>query len=762
MNVLEVHKNVVEDYARYIRSFISISDVAIRETVEREISKGKLWPEPLLQFNPAFKSAGKVADLAARGTVHPSVADIFKGYSLHQHQFDAIQLGAQGKDFVVTSGTGSGKSLTYIGTIFSHLLKEPSTTGVVAVVVYPLNALINSQTGEFTKYSENYRNATGQPFPISFGQYTGQEEESSRERMRESPPQILLTNYMMLELLLTRAQERPIRDAIYKNLRYLVFDELHTYRGRQGADIAMLIRRIRAMCEHEVTCIGTSATMVSGGTPAEQQAQVAKVATTLFGKTFEPDQVVNETLDRSLEGSGDRHDREQLAAAVRRGVVASEDATELRRHVIALWMEANAALDERSGTLVRRRPRSVRDLAESLAAECGEPEASCRAAIEGILVWISTVNAAIQRQGRRDTILPFRLHQFISQTGSVYTTLDQGEDRFITLEPGIYKADEESQKPIFPNVFSRASGHAFICVKRKGNQLVPREFMEITPDGMDDGEDASDGYLVVGDVWDPADDLDSLPDSWFRTTKAGRKLHPERAARLPQRIYFDESGGCSDTTPMKHSGWFMPAPLLLDPTSGTFFDPKTKEGSKLAKLGSEGRSTSTTIATFSILAQLREANYKLGDQKLLSFTDNRQDAALQAGHFNDFVSVVHLRSGICKALREAQGNRLTWTQLGEAVFRALNLPFTDFATKDSVPELAPVQRKYEETFQTYLTYRALADLRRSWRIVLPNLEQCGLLSIQYANLDTIAAEQSFWAATPIVAQLDPAKRREFL
>ena len=114
--------------------------------------------------------------------------------------------------------------------------------------------------------------------------------------MQENPPQILLTNYMMLELLLTRLQERKIRDAIYSNLRFLVFDELHTYRGRQGADVAMLIRRIRAQCKQEIVCIGTSATMVSVGTLEAQREEVAKVATTMFGKRFTASQIVNETL----------------------------------------------------------------------------------------------------------------------------------------------------------------------------------------------------------------------------------------------------------------------------------------------------------------------------------------------------------------------------------------------------------------------------------------------------------------------------------
>ena len=122
-----------------------------------------------------------------------------------------------------------------------------------------MNALINSQTNEFNIYKKNYEDATGQTFPITVGQYTGQEKSGPRAEMQENPPQILLTNYMMLELLLTRLQERKIRDAIYSNLRFLVFDELHTYRGRQGADVAMLIRRIRAQCKQEVVCIGTSA-----------------------------------------------------------------------------------------------------------------------------------------------------------------------------------------------------------------------------------------------------------------------------------------------------------------------------------------------------------------------------------------------------------------------------------------------------------------------------------------------------------------------
>ncbi|PPD50568.1 MAG: DEAD/DEAH box helicase [Methylobacter sp.] len=759
MNVFQTHARIVNDYASYISSFLNIADPDIKSHVEEELKLGKLWPEPLLQFNPSFEMAGSVSDLTQAGVIHSELADIFKGYSLYHHQVKAIQLGTQNNGFVVTSGTGSGKSLTYIGSIFHHLLSNPNQSGVTAIVVYPMNALINSQFEEFDRYKQNYEKATGKEFPITFGQYTGQEKEEKRQLMRENPPQILLTNYMMLELLLTRIRERSIRDAIYKNLRFLVFDELHTYRGRQGADVAMLIRRIRAKCDQNVISIGTSATMVTTGDSASQRNEVAKVATTLFGLKFSPDQVINEKLARSLSDEGQFQSKEELAASILNGINTEAPVELLKKHPIAIWLENRVALDENLGELQRRKPQPVSKIVESLAYDSGVADEICRHFLVELLQWISIVNQRLQDSGERYTYLPFKLHQFISQTGSVYTTLDQGENRYITLEPGVYKKDEDQKKPIFPNVFSRASGHAFICVSRNGNRLEPREFRDSTED--DEEAVTTDGYLIIGEeVWDPIDDLEFLPDSWL--VKSRRGPDTKKKPFFPIKLYFDEFGNCSETEPLIWWGWFMKARLLFDPTAGVFFDTKTNEGTKLTKLGSEGRSTSTTITAFSILTQLKEAGYREEDQKLLSFTDNRQDAALQAGHFNDFVQVVRLRASIYKALVDAPENKLTYTTLGEAIFNALGLPFAEYANRNDEPTFVNVKRKYEECLQTYLCYRAIADLRRSWRIVLPNLEQCALLTVEYQDIEEVAATEIAWSDVPLVNELNVIERKEFL
>lgn len=760
MDIFKTHKAIISDYKNYINSFIKISDPKILEVVENELGKGKLWPDPLLQFNPAFKMSAGLDALVAEGVLHPDIRDIFKGYSLYHHQVEAIKLGISGKDFIVTSGTGSGKSLTYIGSIFHHILSNPGTQGVTAVVVYPMNALINSQFEEFARYKENYEIATGKEFPITFGQYTGQEKEDARAKMRETPPKILLTNYMMLELLLTRFLERPIRDGIYNNLQFLVFDELHTYRGRQGADVAMLIRRIRAQCSQSVTCIGTSATMVSVGSLAEQRAEVAKVATRLFGKSFAEEQVISESLDRSLDFSGAMPSGTDLAEAIENGINTRDEISKLKKNPVGVWLENNFALESCDEKLVRGKPKRISEVVSILSSESGKAENTCQDFLEKLLQWISEANQWLLNDGQRYTLIPFKLHQFISQTGSVYTTLDQDESRFISLEPGVFKYDAADKKPIFPNVFSRASGHAFICVSRIGDKLEPREFRGVT---ADDDSGSTDGYLIIGDnIWNIDEDYELLPESWLRRTKSGLVPDSKKKAFFPVKLYFDEFGHCSETEPMKCWGWFMKAPLLFDPTGGVFYDTKTNEGTKLTKLGSEGRSTSTTITAFSILNQLDDAGLEQKNQKILSFTDNRQDAALQAGHFNDFVQVVRLRAGIRKALEQAPTGYLTYTTIGAAIFKALGLPFLDFARGMSEePKFVTVRSGFERCFQDYLVYYAIADLRRSWRIVLPNLEQCALLTIEYEGLDEIVPDTA-WNEVPIVGGLSHADRKEFI
>ena len=196
-------------------------------------------------------------------------------FHLYQHQVEAMTLASTGQSFVVTSGTGSGKSLTYFLPIIDSLLRQPVTGDrVAALVVYPMNALVNSQLESLNKLKEGYERRTGRPFPVTFAKYTGDTQETARVELRQHPPQIMLTNYVMAELMLVRPEDQRFLDRVGGGLRFLVFDELHTYRGRQGADVAMLIRRLKERCAAPgLVHVGTSATMVANRDATPLQAQ---------------------------------------------------------------------------------------------------------------------------------------------------------------------------------------------------------------------------------------------------------------------------------------------------------------------------------------------------------------------------------------------------------------------------------------------------------------------------------------------------------
>ena len=641
MDVLALHKRAVERYQDYIRSFIDIRDDDIRIEVATQLDSGKLWPEPLIQFNPAYKEGKSIQTLVDEGVLHSELKNIFAGYQLYWHQEQALRLGSKRKSFVVTSGTGSGKSLTYLGTIFNGLFSKGYGNGVKALIVYPMNALINSQMEELKKYSETYQKETSNVFPISFNAYTGQTRNEVRQEIIASPPDILLTNYMMLELLLTRAAEEQLRRSIFETLEFLSFDELHTYRGRQGADVSYLIRRIKALIQSPVVCMGTSATMSSRGEFNERQIAVAEVASKIFGEQISIEQVIAEQLERSLEWNGTLAEAAELANPIS----VEQGLDQLRSHPLAIWLENSAAIVETENGLQRRKPVSEGDLIDMLVAASSMSREKAAAQILGLLRWIAAVNKRQTDQGERYTCLPFKLHQFFAQTGSVYATLGSPGSRTVTLEPGIYEGPDNDF--VFPHVFSRASGRTYICVHVDQNNIrfLPREFNDT------DRRDGNDfGYILPEYSQDEEDvfwagspeDLAALPASWTNSSAAGLKLKKDFLARAPREIYYNRRGtysaALSEECP--HKGWFMSAAkagLLFDPTAGLFFEGNTNERTKLTTLGNEGRSTSTTITSFILLSQLEEAGFPTQDQKLLSFTDNRQDAALQAGHFNDFV-----------------------------------------------------------------------------------------------------------------------------
>lgn len=162
MDVFDLRQQVIGEYADFVGSFVSIRDQRVREHVTAEMESGALWPQPLLQLNPAFEPGESLAALVEAGDLHRGCLDIFRDkpsptedrgpLRFHKHQVEGIRAARRGRSYVLTTGTGSGKSLSYIVPIVDHVLRSRPRRGVQAIVVYPMNALANSQMGELEKF----------------------------------------------------------------------------------------------------------------------------------------------------------------------------------------------------------------------------------------------------------------------------------------------------------------------------------------------------------------------------------------------------------------------------------------------------------------------------------------------------------------------------------------------------------------------------------------------------------------------------------
>ena len=361
MDVFGFRNELIAEYERFSRSFTRIRAEDILQAVDNAYAGGRFWPAPLIQLNPNFVTGGSIDDLVSSGTLHEKCARIFrikhagntfgKRLRLYKHQAEAINIARRNESYVLTTGTGSGKSLSYFIPIVDDVLRRKKAgdrcKGITAIVVYPMNALCNSQLEELVRFLKlGY--GTGQE-PVTFARYTGQESNEERERIAKNPPDILLTNYVMLELIMTRFLEtdKAVRGHAV-GLRFLVLDELHTYRGRQGADVAMLVRRVRERFNENLLCIGTSATMASEGSAEERNTAVANIASRLFGVTVKANNVITETLEPVTEVDTPI-DRPNLQRAIEEGVPTNPNHDEFSRHPIAAWVERKLYTGRKNG-----------------------------------------------------------------------------------------------------------------------------------------------------------------------------------------------------------------------------------------------------------------------------------------------------------------------------------------------------------------------------------------------------------------------------
>jgi superfamily II DNA or RNA helicase len=706
---------IQNSFRAYAESFVTPRNPEIAEFLRRGVEEEDLlWREPFVAQKRRYRLGLSVDALIREGLLPPEIRPLLRRnpedfqdltpFHPYVHQEQALRAAHNGESFVVATGTGSGKSLAFGMPILAYALRE-KRPGIKAVIVYPMNALANSQYRDFALrlHGSGLRIAlyTGET-PVSreegralrerlaLERRVSDAEVLSREEIRQNPPDILMTNYVQLELLLTRGEDRYLFPPEHRGvLRYLVLDEVHAYAGLRGADVALLIRRLR---QHTGTtkslqAIGTSATVDRG------EEAIRRFAENLFGVPVT--RVIGETLEDppSLDLSA-------LPPELKAQVVERPGGEERVRRVV-FFLEK--ALTE---------PRTLRELAETLAKEEGIPQDQAQAEVRlGLEVGAAT-----------GYLVP-RIHAFYAQAPDLTAPLD--------LKPLSLKGERFLEgKPAYPVVFCRNCGQEYLVARLENGVYLPGPSLMESPSGQV-------RYLRPG-FWNP--EGEPLPEDWLEDGEVKR----DKRNLVPQNLLLDPFTGGRAEKGVPFA--VLPYPFQFCPTCQVAHSRRGGEIRKLSAFGLVGRSTATDLLLLSTLATLPE-----GERKIIAFTDNRQDAEFQAGHFQDLFRKVFFRQTVLEVLEQGPAYL---SELGRQVHQVWSRAEVRQGVRDLYDPYTPEGAAYERL----LSLAAVLEAARNTQPHLKNLEAAGLVRYTYRRLEELLKDEALWEGISAPAEV----RRDYL
>ena len=290
-------KQLQKGIGDYIETTFPMTNEPFKGSVQNLLAtKDSVYHEPYIAVRLPFRVASEMPTCFE--AIHPE----YLPYVHQQKAFERLA-GDDGRSTLVATGTGSGKTECFLYPILEYCYRHMGEPGIKALIIYPMNALASDQAKRIAELIYNSPELRGN---VTAGMYVGGQEETparmmsehgvitDHETMLSSAPDILLTNYKMLDYLLVRPKDAMLwQDNDPETLKYIAVDELHTFDGAQGTDLACLLRRLKrrlGIYDGYLCCIGTSATMGS----KDNNGSIVEYASEIFGEPFEKDSVITE------------------------------------------------------------------------------------------------------------------------------------------------------------------------------------------------------------------------------------------------------------------------------------------------------------------------------------------------------------------------------------------------------------------------------------------------------------------------------------
>lgn len=793
--------------------------------VQQSLSRPRaLFAGPYVEFTPPHKTAETLEQLAVTGVVSRQLLDMpcFRegrpvptDLPLYTHQAASLRkLCAEERNIVVSSGTGSGKTECFLIPILNDILVDP-TPGVRAIMIYPLNALVNDQLDRLRVLLRGT--------DITFGRYTSElaeradraakemekewrEMEPERRRLfTEYPlpneiigrdqirnegklPQILITNYAMLEYLLLRPQDHPL--FAQGKWRFVVLDEAHTYAGAQGIEVGLLMRRLKLRLGHapgQMRCIATSATLTT-----DDAGDAAAFAHALFGEEFSEDDVIFGELDHDYVPTTTAtappvdaylHPRfEELITSVRQEQWESADEMALLMQEIGLTGDTELALADNlePPQFLWEVLRGNEDLTRlrRFMADKGEPvdmatvaETLFQDRIPGILqqqdalYHLIELAALARPDADKPSLLPARYHLFVRPPQGVWVCLNPTcPDKHADTQWSKLFATPRTQcdacnGPVYPVVVCRTCGQVYLRLRKVGREYVPEPAF---------GSDAQTHYVTWRPIHenralagDGLDSEDSEDDEETIIQQAGESTlkQSEMTLCLACREEVRANGKCGCPT---KSAQVVSLHVMKREQTVTRGKSKGTREEIVEHLDECGRchdrglkdteiATEITLNALTPLAVLTEDLYRAlpespqpatqqkpgGGRKLLSFYDSRQGAARFAAFVQDTVNQQAYRRILCAAVSQTAGQpdlpdleKVGETCLEIALAQRVAHNDPTIAQGDLPRTSRYLNRSQRERLLRHMQTQILAEVTTQLRS-RQSLEALGLLGVQY-------------------------------
>ncbi len=733
--------HVINSYRDYLITEFRARDERLQDELQDALTRDNfLAREPFFSAHTAFESGKAWESLGLDDRLAAALRKRAGGNASYLHQSLAIEhlLGGSGTPLVISTGTGSGKTEAFLAPVLHSAIEDAiankNRAGMVAILLYPMNALANDQL-ERIKW---YLRESGWDGTVRVEQYNRGTSQEDREKMRQNPPHILLTNYQMLEYLLVRPADR---EALFKNhrLRFIVLDEVHTYGGTLGTHVALLVRRLkahlkRANAKQQPVFVGASATIAEDGTDGSKRDEaIQNFFGRLVGETPASIHVVSEAKVK-VEVPQDAQYAAEIHLDRDYDLDNSED---LRQVLVALaGLPSNTSLDEaiwRCRLLwdlnrwLARGAQPVSALVEFVKQEVPERANWHDEHIQAEIELGLRIGAAVAALNNgTDNALRLRAHRFVRGGWQFYRCLNP---ECGTLHPRGENQCTKCGSPTAPLYLCRICGADYLRLQGPPDGAGKMQPYPEVFNAQDSDHQPNEWLLYHQMDWSKVEFEEEDPDGGSGEEEGGKTARP--GSYEPIRGHWDVGE------------------MNFIPTDGgkSYIFPSRR---RCPHCGSRGWPryviTPVSLGTSAALKVLTEGIIEAlpGDDKkrVLIFADSRQDAAHQSRYINFAARYDRMRSRVFRLLRDA-GQPITLNaaveKLGQLASEAGDNPYLR-----KLPNGKYVIPRGAEEREMYLAWEEapLLDnlaLNTRYRAALENL---GLVAVHYAYLDEFVGSQS--------------------